>query len=57
MVNEGAALLDRPVTPVTPSHFSTGVYSNYVSTPAASKSPAASASKFDHGKPIPEIIA
>ena len=27
MVNEGAALLDRPVTSVTPSHFSTGVYS------------------------------
>ena len=26
MVNEGAALLDRPVTLVTPSHFSTGVY-------------------------------
>ena len=27
MVHEGAALLDRPVTSVTPPHFSTGVYS------------------------------
>ncbi len=27
MVNEGAALLDRRVTSVTPPHFSTGVYS------------------------------
>ena len=26
MVHEDAALLNRPVTPMTPPHFSTGVY-------------------------------
>jgi hypothetical protein len=26
MVDEDAALLDRPVTPVTPTHFSSAVY-------------------------------
>ncbi len=32
MVNEDAALLNRHVTSMTPSHFSTGVYSTTAAT-------------------------